>query len=147
VWRVRVWRRQAADARAQGEQFCLKYDANSLIYVSKAMDLFDLSASALAELGLDPASRAPASAAGISRSPSGPPRAHPPPVNPPAHLADLAAGLAPLAHTPTLVLGVQSDILFPPEQQREIADALRMAGNGRVSYYELGGVWGHDTFL
>ena len=24
----------------QGEQFCLKYDANSLIYISKAMDLF-----------------------------------------------------------------------------------------------------------
>jgi homoserine acetyltransferase len=22
-----------------------------------------------------------------------------------------------------------------------------MAGNDRVSYYELGGVWGHDTFL
>ena len=33
------------------------------------------------------------------------------------------------------------------EQQRELADALRMTGNSRVSYYELGGVWGHDTFL
>ena len=38
----------------QGEEFCLKYDANSLIYISKAMDLFDLTAPALAELRLDP---------------------------------------------------------------------------------------------
>ena len=74
-------------------------------------------------------------------------KSHPPPANPPAHLDALAAGLAPLANTPVLVLGVQSDILFPVEQQREVADALRVAGNQMVSYYELGGVWGHDTFL
>ena len=54
---------------------------------------------------------------------------------------------SPLSNTPTLILGVQSDILFPVEQQREVADALRMAGNTEVRYYELGGVWGHDTFL
>ena len=74
-------------------------------------------------------------------------KSHPPPVNPPPHLSDLAAGMAPLARIPTLVLGVQSDILFTVEQQRELADALRMSGNENVSYYELGGVWGHDTFL
>ena len=74
-------------------------------------------------------------------------KSHPPPAHPPAHLDALAAGLAPLADTPVLVLGVQSDILFPVEQQREVADALRVAGNQMVSYYELGGVWGHDTFL
>jgi homoserine O-acetyltransferase len=28
----------------QGEKFCLQYDANSYLYISKAMDLFDLSA-------------------------------------------------------------------------------------------------------
>ena len=63
------------------------------------------------------------------------------------HLPDLAAGFRPLSNTPALILGVQSDILFPVEQQREVADALRIAGNQMVSYYELGGVWGHDTFL
>ena len=26
----------------QGEKFCLQYDANSYLYISKAMDLFDL---------------------------------------------------------------------------------------------------------
>ncbi|KAI0042246.1 homoserine acetyltransferase [Auriscalpium vulgare] len=127
----------------QGEQFCLKYDANSLLYISKAMDLFDLTESALAGLPTVASSAPPPTAA----PDAGPARAHPPPASPAPHVPDLAAGLAPLAHTPALVLGVQSDILFPVEQQRELADALRMAGNTRVSYYELGGVWGHDTFL
>jgi homoserine acetyltransferase len=123
----------------QGEQFCLKYEANSLIYVSKAMDLFDMTEPSLVALGLSPPT-----------PPTPPPtqaRVHLPPANPAPHLPALAAGLRPLAHTPTLILGVQSDILFPVEQQRELADALRMAGNSHVSYYELGGVWGHDTFL
>ena len=135
----------------QGEEFCLKYDANSLIYISKAMDLFDMTLPALRALNLTPTLP-------VSHPPDTTPlahvpehnmysKSHSPPPNPPPHLPDLAAGLHPLAHTPTLVLGVQSDILFPVEQQREVADALRMAGNSRVSYYELGGVWGHDTFL
>jgi len=126
----------------QGEEFCLKYDANSLIYVSKAMDLFDMSRSSLVELGLldkDSPSTPPQPAPG-ARQPN---LSHGPP-----HLPDLSAGLgARLAKTPTLVLGVQSDVLFPVEQQRELADALRAAGNQEVTYYELGGVWGHDTFL
>lgn len=70
-----------------------------------------------------------------------------PPINSPSHLPELALGMQPLSNIPTLVLGVQSDILFAVEQQREVADALRLAGNNKVSYYELGGVWGHDTFL
>ncbi|KAI0346818.1 homoserine acetyltransferase [Trametopsis cervina] len=145
----------------QGEQFCLKYDANSLIYISKAMDLFDMTASSLDSLKLTPPpprSSPPPLPPSLSAHPTSPhhsyyhshishSKSHPPPTNPPAHLPDLAEGLKPLANTPTLVLGVQSDILFPVEQQREVADALRMTGNQMVSYYELGGVWGHDTFL
>jgi homoserine O-acetyltransferase len=126
----------------QGEQFCLKYDANSLIYVSKAMDLFDMTEPSLVALGLSPVTATPPPA-----EPSVQARVHPPPANPAPHLPALAAGLRPLAQTPILILGVQSDILFPVEQQREVADALRMTGNSHVSYYELGGVWGHDTFL
>ena len=145
----------------QGEQFCLKYDANSLIYISKAMDLFDMTASALEALNLHPPparTSPPPLPPSLSAHPSSPhhkyyhsqlshSKSHPPPANPPPHLPELAEGLKPLANTPVLVLGVQSDILFSVEQQREVADALRMAGNGMVSYYELGGVWGHDTFL
>ena len=156
----------------QGEQFCLKYDANSLIYISKAMDLFDMTASSLHALKLTPPHPrttppplppSPFSFSSFSSSSSSSSqqtqntsyypshlshsKSHPPPTNPPAHLPDLAEGLKPLGNTPVLILGVQSDILFPVEQQREVADALRMAGNRMVSYYELGGVWGHDTFL
>lgn len=117
------------------------------------MDLFDMTESSLRELRLTPPS--PANRINLSDSNQssdvslkrGHSRSHPPPPNPPPHLSDLAAGLRPLAHTPTLILGVQSDILFPVEQQQEVADALRMAGNADVRYYELGGVWGHDTFL
>ncbi|CAL1701203.1 unnamed protein product [Somion occarium] len=145
----------------QGEQFCLKYDANSLIYISKAMDLFDMTASSLSSLYLTPPpprNSLPPLPPSVSSHPRSPSHAayhshlshskhHPPPANPPPHLSELAEGLSPLSNTPTLILGVQSDILFPVEQQREVADALRMAGNQMVSYYELGGVWGHDTFL
>ncbi|KDR83904.1 hypothetical protein GALMADRAFT_54589 [Galerina marginata CBS 339.88] len=134
----------------QGESFCLKYDANTLLYISKAMDLFDMTLPALQALNIKPSSSSPQTLP----DPSAPQahktshsKSHPPPVNPPPHLPALAAGMAPLAHIPTLVLGVQSDILFTVEQQREVADALRMGGNEGVSYYELGGVWGHDTFL
>jgi homoserine acetyltransferase len=126
----------------QGEQFCLKYDANSLIYVSKAMDLFDMTEPSLVALGLSPETVIPPPDKSSAQA-----RLHPPPANPAPHLPALATGLRPLAHTPILILGVQSDILFPVEQQREVADALRMTGNTHVSYYELGGVWGHDTFL
>jgi homoserine O-acetyltransferase len=147
----------------QGEQFCLKYDANSLIYISKAMDLFDMTYSALEALNINPALSNPSDSLPHSHTHPHPHRpymhherithktshskSHPPPVNSSRHLSDLAEGMAPLSDIPTLVLGVQSDILFTVEQQREIVDALRMAGNERVSYYELGGVWGHDTFL
>ena len=106
------------------------------------MDLFDMTEQSLEELRLSPITPLPPATGA-----SGPAQAHPPPPNPPPHLPALARGLRPLANMPTLILGVQSDVLFPVEQQRELVDALRMAGNSRVSYYELGGVWGHDTFL
>lgn len=140
----------------QGEKFCHNYDANSYIYISKAMDLFDMSYSALKALNIKPILLSLADLPQLQSEQSRnsqkmdkttPSRCHPPPLNPPPHLPDLAAGMAPLAGIPTLVLGVQSDILFTIEQQREIVDALRMAGNERVTFYELGGVWGHDTFL
>lgn len=105
------------------------------------MDLFDMTHSALKSLNLikgEPHELANAN----------PIRTGTLHLTPPApYLSDLAAGLYPLAKIPVLILGVQSDILFPAEQQRECADALKMAGNTQVVYYELGGVWGHDTFL
>lgn len=70
--------------------------------------------------------------------------------DPNAPSGDLIEGLRPMAHIPTLVLGVASDILFPAWQQREVAETLRRAGNERVTHMELGedkSLFGHDTFL
>jgi homoserine O-acetyltransferase len=61
-------------------------------------------------------------------------------------LDDLVQGLSTIRH-PSLILGVQSDILFPYWQQKEIAECLRMGGNNDVTYYELDSMYGHDTFL
>lgn len=158
----------------QGERFCLTYDANSLIYLSKAMDLFDMTAPALRQLAeqfneaypgappfplpSDPPSvnastpsetrgesPRPGSQGAEAPKPKGKGRFIPTSKSP--HLQELAAGLQRLKDIPALVLGVQSDVLFDVEQQRELADALRLAGNSHVTYYELGGPWGHDTFL
>lgn len=64
-----------------------------------------------------------------------------------AYLPGLTRGLARLRSHPTLVMGVQSDTLFPIEQQRELAECLKANGNDNVVYYELNQPWGHDTFL
>ncbi|EON64381.1 homoserine O-acetyltransferase [Coniosporium apollinis CBS 100218] len=163
-----------------GEKWCLEYDANSLLYVSKAMDLFDLGLEhrnmmiasraknqeklaafqagretarestnsdacslTLPETPYEEQDAPSASLVEPSNEPAVQVDAHEPP-------ADLVAGMRPLANTPTLVMGVASDILFPAWQQREIAETLRRAGNKTVKHVELGeekSLFGHDTFL
>lgn len=126
-----------------------------MIYLSKAMDLFDMTGPALTSLAdkYNAAYSSSPSSAEIAfplptESPSPPPKNERfIPTSKSPHLPELAQGLQRLAKIPALVLGVQSDVLFPVEQQRELADALKLAGNTKVTYYELGGVWGHDTFL
>lgn len=156
-----------------GEKFCLEYDANSLLYVSKAMDLFDLgkehqvemarlreksgqkiSSGQLGTLGSEeqscnlilPESPYSEQPSNVSSSLSLDPIVSSP-SGPPD---DLIAGLAPLRYHPALVMGVASDILFPAWQQKEIAETLRAAGNRSVTHVELGedtSLFGHDTFL
>lgn len=147
-----------------------------MIYLSKAMDLFDMTAPALTALAKRwknaypdsktvppfPFPTDPASVSGTRTSPPSTATSEATqaaseaaakkakrfiPTSKSPHLPELAQGLQRLRDIPVLVLGVQSDVLFPVEQQRELADALKMAGNEKVTYYELGGVWGHDTFL
>jgi len=146
-----------------GEKWCLQYDANSLLYVSKAMDLFDLGAAAQARTRAQRVANASklTSAAGDDGArcsltlPAKPyeekPRARSPPAAPAAGPPqDLVDGLGALRSHPTLILGVASDILFPAWQQREIADALRLGGNRNVTHIELGedvSLFGHDSFL
>jgi len=152
-----------------GEKFCLEYDANSLLYVSKAMDLFDLGAASQEATSTRRAEHAsrfststsqPDSSASCNLTlPDSPyqeqPESHTPSLNEPVSIssgppADLVAGLEVLRDHPTLVMGVASDILFPAWQQREIAETLRRAGNNSVTHIELGedvSLFGHDSFL
>ena len=149
-----------------GEKFCLEYDANSLLYVSKAMDLFDLGAEAQKETAKRRAERAKeirnsqggydSSSCGL-QLPDRPYEEQDEAVDMTGRIeaenkvpVDLVKGLAPMKEIPTLVMGVASDILFPAWQQREIAEALRQGGNEGVVHVELGedkSLFGHDTFL
>ncbi|KAL2919318.1 Serine O-succinyltransferase [Polyrhizophydium stewartii] len=113
----------------QSEKFCLTYDPNSLLYISKAMDMFDMSQLATRQ-------DAPVDAASSAGGPA----------TWEGTLKALTAGMSTI-QMPVLVLGAQSDILFPIWQQKEIADTLKRAGNSKVSYYELDALYGHDTFL
>jgi homoserine acetyltransferase len=149
-----------------GEKFCLEYDPNSLLYVSKAMDLFDLGAEQQTRLKklreenqrklyLHDKNTEDDKAQCSLTLPSEPyeeqPRSRPAPESATGGApADLVEGLKAMSALDTLVLGVTSDILFPAWQQREIAKALEIAGCEKVKYQELGedlSVFGHDSFL
>ena len=152
-----------------GEKFSLEYDPNSLLYVSKAMDLFDLGrehAVSMAQRRKENEARLSSRGAmdfgsDLSCSLTLPEKnyeeqVHSPPLDkklgnetfgPPQDLID---GMAGLKNHPTLVMGVASDILFPAWQQKEIAETLRAGGNQQVKHAELGAdisLFGHDTFL
>jgi homoserine acetyltransferase len=122
----------------QGEKFRLQYDANSLLYVSKAMDMFDLSLSESDEL--------PKESTDVEYIAKHVPPVYDTNVGASSVQRDLARGLSRI-QADTLVLGVQSDILFPITQQKEIADHLRECKKARTTYYELDSIFGHDTFL
>lgn len=157
-----------------GEKFCLEYDPNSLLYVSKAMDLFDLgyehqsaalqrraenetriAHGEISSTVTDPACSLTLPEMPYEEQPEA--TASVPPLNesvssggPDGPPLDLIKGLAPLQNHSVLVMGVASDILFPAWQQREIAETLRAGGNKNVEHLELGedvSMFGHDTFL
>ena len=87
-------------------KFVKTFDANSYLYLSRAMDLFDVA----------------------------------------EHGGSVNAGLAKIQVKNTLVIGVETDILFPVHQQKEIADGIKNAGRP-VEYVELDSINGHDSFL
>lgn len=152
-----------------GEKFSLEYDPNSLLYVSKAMDMFDLGAENQKATSLrradyvqrfESGTFTDVEAASCSLTlPDSPYEEQPdqeatdfssPVTTSSAPPADLVKGLAPLRDHPALVMGVASDILFPAWQQREIAETLKRAGNKNVTHVELGedvSLFGHDSFL
>jgi homoserine O-acetyltransferase len=88
-----------------GDKLARRFDANSYLILTKAMDLHD-----------------------IARGRGG--------------LETAAARIT----SPTLVFGTSSDILYPPYQQRQIADLLTANGTP-VEYVEIDSPHGHDAFL
>ncbi|KAK2879937.1 hypothetical protein FQN49_000725 [Arthroderma sp. PD_2] len=160
-----------------GEKFSLEYDSNSLLYISKAMDLFDLgisqqqatherrleneklissrgsqqhqnNASCSLTLPSKPYEEQPSISENTQST--GAPSPLQPQSSPSGPPMDLVTGLSPLKDHPILVMGVASDILFPAWQQREIAESLRAAGSQAVKHVELSedvSHFGHDTFL
>lgn len=87
-------------------KFAEIYDANTYLYMSRAMDLFDVA----------------------------------------EHAGTLRAGLSKIQAKRTLIIGVESDILFPIQQQIELADGLKNAGLS-VDFHCLDSINGHDSFL
>lgn len=87
-------------------KFVRNFDANSYLYLSHAMDTFDVA----------------------------------------DHGGSVNAGLAKVHTKRNLVIGVESDILFPLDQQREIAQGLEKAGL-QVEFHALDAIHGHDSFL
>ena len=59
---------------------------------------------------------------------------------------DVQAGLARIRIERALAIGVQTDILFPLQQQEQIADGLR-AGGAVADFLPLESPQGHDAFL
>ena len=90
----------------QADKFVGRFDANCYLYLSRAMDLFDLG----------------------------------------DHGESLVDALSKLRACRTRIIGVESDILFPVEQQHELAAALQEAGV-ESSFVSLGSIHGHDSFL
>jgi len=62
------------------------------------------------------------------------------------HGGSVAAGLARIDAEKSGVIGVTTDLLFPLQQQRELAEGLAQ-GCASVSFTELESVNGHDSFL
>ena len=87
-------------------KFVQTFDANSYLYLSRAMDLFDVA----------------------------------------DHGGSVNAGLAMIQAKRSLVIGVETDILFPVHQQQEIADGIQKSGRP-VEFVQLDSINGHDSFL
>jgi len=88
------------------QKFARSFDANCYLYLSRAMDLFDVA----------------------------------------EHGGSVETGLGRIRAERTLVVGVETDFLFPIDQQEEIARILANAGR-RVTMVRLASIQGHDSFL
>jgi len=122
-WAVRFGRERASAERRPGDPFGIdfevesylenhaakftgQFDPNCYLYISRAMDLFDLA----------------------------------------DHGGSVAGALARFTVKRALVIGVETDLLFPIEQQQELAEGLG-AGGREVIFHRMPSLQGHDSFL
>ena len=121
-WRQRFGRERATDRgagqrfgidfevesylEAHADKFVGAFDPNCYLYLSRAMDLFDVA----------------------------------------DHGGSLDDGLKRVTARRALVIGVESDFLFPLHQQRQLAEGLRQSV-ADVEFKPLASIQGHDSFL
>ena len=91
---------------AHAKKFTGQFDANCYLYLSRALDLFDVA----------------------------------------EHGGSVSAALKNVKLERALVIGVNSDSLFPVHQQKEVADALSQVCE-TVRFEALDSIQGHDSFL
>jgi len=91
---------------AHANKFIGTFDANCYLYLSRAMDLFDVA----------------------------------------DHGGSVEHGLARVGASRALVIGVETDLLFPISHQKRIADGLE-DGKRDVIFHSLESIQGHDAFL
>ena len=91
---------------SHANKFVGSFDANCYLYLSRAMDLFDIA----------------------------------------NHGGSVANGLDKVGAQRILVIGVETDVLFPVSQQRQLADGLDN-GKREVEFIALPSIQGHDAFL
>ncbi|KTF30242.1 homoserine O-acetyltransferase MetX [Xanthomonas vesicatoria] len=142
--RVRLDSEQAADdpfglefqvesyLEGHARRFVRFFDPNCYLYLSRSMDWFDLADY------VDTSSMVAAHAAGTQID-----------STPAADLsteAEVLAGLANIRIERALAIGANTDILFPVQQQEQIAEGLR-AGGADARFIGLDSPQGHDAFL
>lgn len=137
----------------QGEKFSLEYDANSFLYLSKTMDLFDLSLSHTERSNRRRIQAQSQYEKGATKPLKLPDEPYPfrkkrRTTTVEESRNDLSAGMGPIRNKDLLVIGVKSDGLFPYWQQREIVELLGNSSTTRhVELDESQSLYGHDTFL
>ncbi|MFW9484684.1 homoserine O-acetyltransferase [Xanthomonas euvesicatoria pv. euvesicatoria] len=147
--RVRLDSEQAADdpfglefqvesyLEGHARRFVRFFDPNCYLYLSRSMDWFDLAEHVDEQPATD-------SAIDHARADALPASAKP---QTGVSTADtVLAGLARIRIARALAIGANTDILFPVQQQEQIADGLR-AGGADAHFIGLDSPQGHDAFL
>jgi len=119
----RFGRERISEERQTGDPFCIDFEVESYLeaHASKFVGTFDPNCYLFLSRAMDLFDAA-------------------------EHGGSLAAGLARVCVDRVMLIGVESDFLFPIHQQRELAEGLDRDGR-QVEFIELPSIQGHDSFL